>query len=37
MFLVGGTALERIEPELFRFPATDPPSFRRAVDELFPP
>jgi hypothetical protein len=27
----------RMEPELFRFPAIDPPSFRRAVDELFPP
>jgi hypothetical protein len=24
---------ERIEPELYRFPAIDPPSFRRAVDE----
>jgi hypothetical protein len=27
----------RMEPELFRFPAIDPPSFRRAVDALFPP
>lgn len=27
----------RMEPELFRFPAIDAPSFRRAVDELFPP
>jgi hypothetical protein len=27
----------RMEPELFRFPSIDPPSFRRAVDELFPP
>jgi hypothetical protein len=24
-----------IEPELYRFPAIDPPSFRRAVEELF--
>jgi hypothetical protein len=27
----------RIEPELYRFPAVDPPSFRRAVDAIFPP
>ena len=27
----------RIEPELYRFPAIDPPSFRRAVDAAFPP
>lgn len=27
----------RIEPELYRFPAIDPPSFRRAVDAVFPP
>ena len=27
----------RMEPELFRFPAIDPPSFRRAVDAVFPP
>lgn len=26
-----------IEPELYRFPAIDPPTFRRAVDEVFPP
>lgn len=26
---------EHIEPELYRFPAIDPPSFRRAVEELF--
>ena len=26
----------RIEPELYRFPAIDPPSFRRAVDAIFP-
>jgi hypothetical protein len=26
----------RLEPELFRFPAIDPPSFRRAVEESFP-
>ncbi|MGH2725604.1 MAG: DUF6036 family nucleotidyltransferase [Actinomycetota bacterium] len=25
---------ERIEPELFRYPAIDPPSFRRAVEEV---
>ena len=27
----------RIEPDLYRFPAIDPPTFRRAVDEAFPP
>jgi hypothetical protein len=27
----------RMEPELYRFPAIDPPSFRRAVEEVFPP
>jgi hypothetical protein len=27
----------RIEPELYRFPAIDPGSFREAVDEVFPP
>jgi len=27
----------RMEPELYRFPAIDPPSFRQAVDEIFPP
>jgi len=27
---------EAIEPELYRFPAIDPASFRTAVDELFP-
>jgi hypothetical protein len=26
-----------VEPELYRFPAIDPPSFRRAVDAAFPP
>ncbi len=26
----------RIEPELYRYPAIDPPSFRRAVDAVFP-
>jgi hypothetical protein len=34
-----GRALEyfaRIEPELYRFPAIDPPTFRRAVEEAFP-
>jgi hypothetical protein len=27
----------RTEGELYRFPAIDPASFRRAVDEIFPP
>lgn len=27
----------RMEPELYRFPAVHPSSFRRAVDALFPP
>ena len=27
----------RIEHELYRYPAIDPPSFRRAVDEICPP
>jgi hypothetical protein len=27
---------EAIEPELYRFPAIDPATFRRAVEELFP-
>ena len=27
----------QMEPELYRFPAIDPPSFRRAVDAVFPP
>ena len=27
---------EAIEPELYRFPAIDPPSFRRAVEDAFP-
>jgi hypothetical protein len=27
----------RIESELYRFPAIDPPSFRQAVDAMFPP
>jgi len=26
---------DRVEPELYRFPAIDPPSFRRAVEEMF--
>ena len=26
----------QIEPLLYRFPAIDPPTFRRAVDEMFP-
>lgn len=25
----------RIEPDLYRFPAIDPPSFRKAVEEIF--
>ena len=29
--------LAEMEPELYRFPAIDPPSFRRAVDMVFPP
>lgn len=29
-------AFERIEPELYRFPAIDPRAFRRRVEELFP-
>jgi hypothetical protein len=29
-------AFARMEPELYRFPAIDPPSFRRAVDAIFP-
>ena len=29
--------LASVEPELYRFPAIDPPSFRRAVDAVFPP
>ena len=27
----------RLEPDLYRFPAIDPPTFRRAVDAIFPP
>lgn len=27
---------EQVEPLLYRFPAIDPPSFRAAVEELFP-
>lgn len=26
-----------LEPQLYRFPAIDPPSYRRAVDAIFPP
>ena len=29
-------AFARMEPELYRFPAVDPPSFRKAVDAVFP-
>lgn len=39
--LVDGAAVRQqfvaMEPELYRFPAIDPPTFRRAVDEVFPP
>lgn len=28
---------ELVEPQLYRYPAIDPPSFRRALDALFPP
>ena len=31
------TYFERIEPDLYRFPAIDPPSFRRAVEEAAAP
>lgn len=27
----------QIEPQLYRFPAIDPSSFRKAIDEAFPP
>jgi hypothetical protein len=30
------TQFELIEPDLYRFPAIDPASFRASVDELFP-
>lgn len=26
---------DRMEPDLYRFPAIDPASFRRAVEEIF--
>ncbi|MCS7007630.1 MAG: hypothetical protein NZL88_08780 [Gaiellaceae bacterium] len=29
-------SFERIEPELYRFPAIHPPAFRRRVEHLFP-
>lgn len=29
------TRFEEIEPQLYRFPAIDPTSFRKAVEELF--
>lgn len=39
--LITGAEVRRqfdlVEPQLYRFPAIDPPSFRRAVDEVFPP
>ena len=28
---------DEIEPELYRFPAIDPPTFRRAVETMFRP
>ena len=31
------TYFERIEPDLYRYPAIDPPSFRRAVEEAAAP
>lgn len=31
------TMFARMEPDLYRFPAIDPLSFRRAVDAVFPP
>jgi len=31
------TMFDRMEPELYRFPAIDAPSFRHAVDAVFPP
>ncbi len=39
--LITGAEVRRqfalLEPQMYRFPAIDPPSFRRAVDEVFPP
>jgi hypothetical protein len=39
--LIAGAEVRRqfaiLEPQLYHFPAIDPPSFRRAVDEVFPP
>ena len=39
--LISGDEVRRqyaiIEPQLYRYPAIDPPSFRRAVDAAFPP
>jgi len=38
--LIHGAAVRemyaRMEPDLYRFPSIDPPSFRRAVDAVFP-
>ncbi len=28
---------QQLEPKLYRYPAIDPPTFRQAVDEVFPP
>jgi hypothetical protein len=39
--LITGAEVRRqfdlLEPQLYRFPAIDPPSFRHAVDAIFPP
>jgi len=35
VYLVGGTTAVLMEPELYRFPAIDPPSFREAVENAF--
>jgi hypothetical protein len=39
--LITGAEVRRqfalVEPQLYRFPAIDPPSFRHAVDLIFPP
>lgn len=39
--LISSTEMRRqyelVEPQLHRYPAIDPPSFRRALDALFPP
>ena len=35
VYLVGGTTAVLMEPELYRFPAIDSPSFRQAVENAF--